>query len=218
MAWKQLSPTPSHLTYILISSFLIIYALFSKFIRNRLHLAEPPLSTLFGILVGPDCLNIIDPREWLGEDSTTEEVTRIVVGVQVFVIGLELPRRWIKLNLRSLLMLLGPVMIMSYIVTAALVYFIAKTEILTALVVSATLAPTDPVLAASVLGNSHFSERIPKRLRDVCALSITKASTDNTSFSVLSQAPMTESHSHFFIYRFIYCSRTQPLARSKSGP
>lgn len=170
MVWKQLSPTPSHLAYILISSFLILYALFSKFIRDRLHLAEPPLATLFGILVGPDCLNIIDPKRWIDENSTTEEVTRIVVGFQVFVIGLELPRRWLKVNLRSLMMLLGPVMTMSYIVTAGLVYFIAKTELLTAFVISATLAPTDPVLSASVLGNSHFSERIPKRLRDVSFL------------------------------------------------
>lgn len=168
MVWKQLSLTPSHLTYILLSGFLILYALFSQFIRNRLHLAEPPLATLFGILVGPACLDIIDPRRWIEKDSTTEEITRVVVGVQVFAIGLELPRRWIKSRWRSLLMLLGPVMSMSYLVTAFLVYFIAQTELLTAFIISACLAPTDPVLAASVLGNSHFSERIPKRLRDVC--------------------------------------------------
>lgn len=167
MAWKQLAPTPSHLTYIILSAFLITYALFSSFIRNRLHLAEPPLATLFGVLVGPACLDVIDPSRWIDKDSTTEEITRIVVGVQVFVIGVELPRRWIKVHWRSLSMLLGPVMTMSYLVTAALVYFIAKTEVLTAFVISATLAPTDPVLAASVLGGSHFSERIPRRLRDV---------------------------------------------------
>lgn len=167
MAWKQLSPTPSHITYILLSGFLILYALFSKFIRDRLHLAEPPLATLFGILSGPACLNVIDPQKWIDKDSTTEEITRIVVGVQVFVIGVELPRRWIKSRYTSLLMLLGPVMTISYLVTAFLVYYIANTEILTAFVISACLAPTDPVLSASVLGNSHFSERIPRRLRDV---------------------------------------------------
>ena len=170
MVWKQLSLTSSHLTYILLSSFLIVYALFSNFIRNRLHLAEPPLATLFGILVGPKCFDIIDPEKWINRDSTTEEITRIVVGIQVFAIGLELPKRWIKVHWRSLLMLLGPVMTSSYLITAGLIYFIARTELLAAFVISACLAPTDPVLSASVLGNSHFSERVPRRLRDVSHL------------------------------------------------
>jgi hypothetical protein len=52
MAWSQLEPTGPHLTYVFLTSFLIMYALFSLMIRNRLHLSEPPLATLFGIVSG----------------------------------------------------------------------------------------------------------------------------------------------------------------------
>jgi NhaP-type Na+/H+ or K+/H+ antiporter len=64
MAWKQLEPTPPHLTYLTLTSFLLLYALFSLMIRNRLHLSEPPLATVFGIITGPRALNIIRPSDW----------------------------------------------------------------------------------------------------------------------------------------------------------
>ena len=60
--WDQIEPTPTHLTYMILSSFLILYALFSQFIRNSLHLSEPPLAVLSGIIFGPAMLNIITPR------------------------------------------------------------------------------------------------------------------------------------------------------------
>jgi hypothetical protein len=50
MVWSQLEPTGPHVTYVTLTFFLILYALFSLMIRNRLHLSEPPLATLFGIV------------------------------------------------------------------------------------------------------------------------------------------------------------------------
>lgn len=50
MAWSQFEPTGPHVTYVTLTFFLILYALFSLMIRNRLHLSEPPLATAFGIV------------------------------------------------------------------------------------------------------------------------------------------------------------------------
>ena len=63
MSWinNHLEPTAAHFTYLILSAFLIIYALFSSFIRNRLHLSEPPLATLVGIIFGPECADILNP-------------------------------------------------------------------------------------------------------------------------------------------------------------
>jgi sodium/hydrogen antiporter len=78
MVWKQLEPTAPHLTYLVLSFFLISYALFSNFIRNRLHLSEPPLATLMGIAFGPRGVGILDPRGWgLGDDIVMEFVCLI---------------------------------------------------------------------------------------------------------------------------------------------
>lgn len=62
-------------------------------------------------------------------------------------------------------MMLVPVMVFSWLVTAGLVYALLGTRWSTALVVSACLAPTDPVLAAAVLQGGKFSGRVPRRLR-----------------------------------------------------
>ena len=60
---------------------------------------------------------------------------------------------------------------------------IFHTDIATALVVAACLTPTDPVLAASILSNSQFSTRVPKRIKDM--LSAESGCNDGISFPFL---------------------------------
>lgn len=96
MTWlsKHLEPTVPHLTYLVLSAFLVLYATFSALIRNRLHLSEPPLATLVGIIFGPRCLGVFVPQGWDWEDNITQEMTRVIVGVQVFAVGVELPKAY----------------------------------------------------------------------------------------------------------------------------
>jgi sodium/hydrogen antiporter len=169
MAWPQVEPATSHLTYLILSAFLIAYALFSELIRNRLHLSEPPLATLVGIVFGRQCITILDPQTWGWQDDITQEITRIIVGVQVFAVAIELPRTWLARHWRSVAMMLGPVMTFGWLVSALIVYLILRTKFTTALIVGACLTPTDPVLSASVLGEARFSQRVPKRLRHLLA-------------------------------------------------
>ncbi|MCJ1228291.1 hypothetical protein MMC12_004952 [Toensbergia leucococca] len=183
MAWKQLEPTSAHLTYLILSAFLIIYALFSHFCRNRLHLSEPPLATLVGIAFGPRGADVLDPEKWGIEDDLTQEAARIIVGVQVFAVGVELPKAYFARHWRSVAMMLGPVMTFSWLITALFVYLLLNTSVSTALIISACLAPTDPVLAASVLAESRFSHRVPRRLRHL--LSAESGCNDGVSFPFL---------------------------------
>ncbi|KAL8721966.1 MAG: hypothetical protein Q9181_007596, partial [Wetmoreana brouardii] len=162
---KQLEPTTAHFTYLILSAFLLVYAFFSDFIRNRLHLSEPPLATLVGIISGPQVLNVINPESWHWQDTVTQEAARVIVSLQVFTVGLELPRAYFSRHWRSVGMMVLPVMTFSWLVTAAFVYGVLGTKWSTALVISACLAPTDPVLAAAVLQGSRFSARVPRRLR-----------------------------------------------------
>ena len=96
MKWfnKHLEPTVPHLTYLVLSAFLVLYSLFSALIKNRLHLSEPPLATLVGIIFGPQCLGVFDPQEWGFSDMVTQEMARVVVGVQVFAVGVALPKAY----------------------------------------------------------------------------------------------------------------------------
>ena len=169
MGWPDLEPTKPHLSYLLLSLFLIAYALFSELIRNRVHLSEPPLATIWGILCGPRVADVLNPEIWGWTDNITQELTRVIVGLQVFVVGIELPRRWLKRHWKSVLVLLGPVMSFGWLVSAVIIYFVLQVEFTTALIIGACLTPTDPVLSASVLGEARFSQRVPKRLRHLLA-------------------------------------------------
>lgn len=60
--WEQIEATPPHISYLLLSGFLITYVLFTNFLRNRLHLSEPPIALLFGILLGPAGLGWLAPN------------------------------------------------------------------------------------------------------------------------------------------------------------
>lgn len=183
MAWPSLEPTSPHLTYLILASFLIVYALFSELIRNRIHISEPPLATLVGIAFGPRGVGALTPIQWGWEDNITQELSRVIVGVQVFAVGVELPKKYVKDHKKSLAILLLPNMALGWVISAAIIYFVLGTTLSTALIIAACLTPTDPVLSASVLGESKFSSRVPKRLRNL--LSAESGCNDGTSFPFL---------------------------------
>lgn len=58
-------------------------------------------------------------------------------------------------------MLLGPVMAIGWMGSALMRYFILQTSFTIALIIGACLTPTDLVLAASVVGEAHFLQRVP---------------------------------------------------------
>ncbi|KAF2149885.1 Sodium/hydrogen exchanger [Myriangium duriaei CBS 260.36] len=199
MAWEQIEATPAHKSYLLLSSFLILYTLFATFVRNRLHLSEPPLALIVGILLGPKVLDWLNPNQcngstcldevtgnstsWGWGDDVLQEITRVIVGLQVFTVGITLPRYYATKHWKSVAMLLGPVMTFGWIACAVIVYFLFQTNIPTALVISACLTPTDPVLSASILSNSQFSSRVPSRIRNMLAAE--SGCNDGVSFPFL---------------------------------
>ncbi|KAF7197735.1 putative Na(+)/H(+) antiporter C3A11.09 [Pseudocercospora fuligena] len=197
MVWEQIEPTPPHITYLLLSTFLIFYVLFTNFLRNRLHLSEPPIALIVGIILGPfglgwltpnfckngECIDGSGSQGWGWGDGVVQEITRIIVGIQVFAVGVELPKFYFGRHWKSVAMMLGPVMTFGWIVCAFFCWAIFQVDIPTSMVISACLTPTDPVLAASILSNSQFSTRVPKRLRDM--LGAESGCNDGISFPFL---------------------------------
>ncbi|WAR60080.1 hypothetical protein PtB15_9B17 [Puccinia triticina] len=159
-----------YLALALIPAFIVIFGSFSAFVKERLYIGESIISVVFGIILGPYVSGVFDPRSWdSGQnfDELTLELTRLVVALSVFAVGVELPKAYILRHWRSLAVLLGPAMLFGWIVSGALIYaLVPALTFLQALVIAAAVTPTDPVLAASVVGKGKYAQKhVPAHLR-----------------------------------------------------
>jgi NhaP-type Na+/H+ or K+/H+ antiporter len=81
----------------------------------QLYIGEAIWAFLFGVVIGPYGSNVFNPRGWARGneevvDTVTLEVTRVVLAIGVFAIGVELPKQYMKKHWKSLFFLLAPVM------------------------------------------------------------------------------------------------------------
>jgi len=81
----------------------------------------------------------------------TLHLSRIIIGIQVFFNGANLPKKYIKTEWLSLVMVLLPIMTFGWLLIGLLVWgIIPDLSYLEALVIAACIVPTDPVLANSI--------------------------------------------------------------------
>lgn len=117
----------------------------------------------------------------------TLEFTRVVLAIGVFAIGVELPKAYMRRHWKSLLFLLAPIMTWvclglcsrrttclphhkGWFVSAGLIYaLIPGLNFLSSLAVAACLTPTDPILAAAVVGGKYADKHVPAHLRHLLA-------------------------------------------------
>lgn len=89
-------------------SFLSSILKWTRFL-HKLYIGEVVLGTAFGIIMGPHCASIFDPRSWSSsvemQNRITLEVMRVVLATGLFVIGVELPKAYLKKHARSLLLM-----------------------------------------------------------------------------------------------------------------
>lgn len=181
MAWDQLVIDRPHLVYIVLGGFTTLFMLCSTVIKERLYIGEATVATLCGIIFGPHAANLIDPGTWGNTDQITLEFARIVLVVQCFAVGVELPKAYMERHWRSVTFLLIPVMTFGWLITSLFIWaLIPPLNWLDSLCVAACVTATDPVLASSVVGKGKFAKRVPKHLRDL--LSAESGCNDGMAF------------------------------------
>lgn len=198
MAWDHLSITKPHLVYIILGGFTSLFMLCSSVIKERLYIGEATVATLCGIIFGPHAANLIDPASWGNVDLITLEFSRIVLVVQCFAVGVELPKAYMEKHWKSVTLLLIPVMTFGWLITSLFIWALFKSHLnwLDSLCIAACVTATDPVLASSVVGKGKFAKRVPKHLRDL--LSAESGCNDGMAFP--------------FVYLAIYLIRYRPDA------
>jgi len=211
MAWDHLSITKPHLVYIILGGFTSLFMLCSSVIKERMYIGEATVATLCGVIFGPHAANLIDPNSWGSVDIVTIEFSRIVLVVQCFAVGVELPKFYMEKHWRSVFFLLVPVMTVGWLVTSLFVWWlIVPLNFLESLVVAACVTATDPVLASSVVGKGKFAKRVPKHLRDL--LSAESGCNDGMAFPFIylslyliqEKQSVKEVSFHWIVYTILY--------------
>jgi NhaP-type Na+/H+ or K+/H+ antiporter len=131
------------------------------------------ISTLAGVAFSPHAANFIKPMEYaMGSQSNLDAITmyftRLVLGVQLVIAGVQLPGRYLQTEWKSLTLLLGPGMAVMWLSSGLLIWgLVPNISLLQALAVAACVTPTDPVLSNSIVKGKFADKNIPRPLQRI---------------------------------------------------
>ncbi|KYK61177.1 hypothetical protein DCS_02318 [Drechmeria coniospora] len=165
-----------------LGGFISLFGLVSFLLKENYYLSEALISLLVGVAFGPDGADFIRPRDYAecGQEGVSElacedklgamtlNFSRLVLGVQLVLAGVQLPSKYLKTEWKSILLLVGPGMACMWLATSLLVWALAGTpSFLHALAVGACVTPTDPVLSAVIVKGKFADQNIPKDLQNL---------------------------------------------------
>ena len=130
------------------------------------------ISLLAGVTFSPHAANFIKPLDYVGSQANLNAATlyfsRLVLGVQLVLAGVQLPRRYLQKEWKPLALLLGPVMTCMWMFSSLLIWgMVPNLPFLHALSVGACVTPTDPVLSNSIVKGKFADKNIPKDLQNI---------------------------------------------------
>ncbi|KAI1132233.1 Sodium/hydrogen exchanger family-domain-containing protein [Nemania abortiva] len=155
-----------------LGGWISLFGLVSYLLKENFYLSEALISLLAGITFGPRALNWVRPMEYAGSKENLDDVTlvftRLVLGVQLVLAGIQLPSRYLKKEWKPLSLLLGPIMVAMWLATSLLVWaLVPHLPFLHALAIGACVTPTDPVLSNVIVKGKFADHNIPKDLQKI---------------------------------------------------
>lgn len=151
---------------VLFGSVVLALSLVAQILRTRTYLpSELMIATLIGILVGPLGLDLFRVADWADPQMALEVVARLTVAIAVTSIALELPEAYVRDRAASLAALVGPGMVVMWLASSLLTFWLVPVSAGVALLVGAIVTPTDPVIATSIVQGPTAERYVPERLR-----------------------------------------------------
>ncbi|KAM0691324.1 hypothetical protein Q7P36_010095 [Cladosporium allicinum] len=153
--------------------FITLFGLVSYLFKEKFYLSEALISSIFGVIFGPHVANFIRPLDYAnGNEIDLETITlyftRLVLGVQLVLAGVQLPSKYLQKEWRSLAILLGPGMCIMWMVTSLLIWaLVPNVPFLFALAVGSCVTPTDPILSNSIVKGKFADKNIPPSLQKI---------------------------------------------------
>ncbi len=155
-----------NIALVIFGTTTLVLGLLTTLIKEKLQLSEPIIAMAVGMIFGPSGLDFLRVDHWGHQEYILEQAARITIAISVMGVALSLPKRYIQGHWRSLMMILGPGMIMMWTVSGLLTYFILGSSFWIAMLVGAIVSPTDPVLAGTIVTGKRAERKIPSRVRN----------------------------------------------------
>ena len=156
-----------------LGGFITIFGLVSYLLKEKFYLSEALISTFAGLIFSPHATNFIKPLQYANDNAENLETitlyfSRLVLGVQLVLAGVQLPSKYLQTEWKSLSLLLGPGMCAMWIITSLLVWaMVPNISFLFALAVGSCVTPTDPVLSNSIVKGKFADKNIPPALQKI---------------------------------------------------
>lgn len=156
-----------------LGGFISLFGLVSYLLKEKAYLSEALLSTVAGVIFSPHGTNWVRPLEYAdGSEVDLETITlyftRLVLGVQLVLAGVQLPSKYLQLEWKSLSILLGPGLTIMWLCTSLLVWaMVPDIDFVMAMTVGACVTPTDPVLSNSIVKGRFADKNIPPPLQKI---------------------------------------------------
>jgi NhaP-type Na+/H+ or K+/H+ antiporter len=146
---------------------LVVLGTTSGLTNERLWVSEPLACALAGIALGSAGVGLLrlDPTHDPASAAVLREAARVTLAVSVTGAALRLPAGWARANWRGMAVALGPGMLLMWAAGSVVAAAALGLPVMTALLIGAAVAPTDPVLSAPILTGRLAGRAVPDGLR-----------------------------------------------------
>ncbi|EPE30859.1 hypothetical protein GLAREA_03826 [Glarea lozoyensis ATCC 20868] len=155
-----------------LGGFITLFGLVSYLFKEKFYLSEALISLLAGVTFSPHATNFIKPLDYAGSEANLDAITlyftRLVLGVQLVLAGVQLPSRYLHTEWKALALLLGPIMTLMWLSSSLIIWaLVPHIPFLHALAVAACVTPTDPVLSNSIVKGKFADKNVPRDLQKI---------------------------------------------------
>ncbi|ADM11435.1 Na+/H+ antiporter [Encephalitozoon intestinalis ATCC 50506] len=146
------------------SSFVLLFGLVSKHVKNNLLLSESLISVLVGIILGHHALNVFNTN-YVYSKVIMYNFSRMVLCIQTMTVAMSLPKNYILEKWQSIFVLVGVVGIIKCSFSFGLVYLFTNYNMPISWSLASSLTPTDPILSSSIIHGKLAMKMVPERIR-----------------------------------------------------
>lgn len=146
-----------------VGGLLLVLGLFSRKLRD-LPLSGPLLAMALGVVLGPAVADVVD-LSTTARDDTLATASRLALGMAHMSIALRFPLSDVRPRVGHVAFLVAVVMVGMAVIVAGLSWLILSLTLTSAWLLGAALAPTDPILASSVVSGDPAEQDLPLHVR-----------------------------------------------------